>query len=69
MGVADHLTMSAGVCDLAHAKGSRELLRLADGALYWAKNQGRDTVVLYSPDTVYELSDSDRADRLQRCSP
>jgi diguanylate cyclase (GGDEF)-like protein len=66
VGVAAHLTMSAGICDLAHAKDSKELLQLADGALYWAKNQGRDTVVVYSPDVVYELSDSDRADRLQR---
>jgi diguanylate cyclase (GGDEF)-like protein len=66
VGVAAHLTMSAGVCDLTHANGSRELLRLADGALYWAKSQGRDTVVAYSPDIVYEFSDSDRADRMQR---
>lgn len=66
VGVAAHLTMSAGVCDLTHANGSRELLQLADGALYWAKSQGRDTVVLYSPEVVYELSDSDRADRMQR---
>ena len=28
--------------------------------------QGRDTVVAYSPDIVYEFSDSDRADRMQR---
>ncbi|HEY8775942.1 MAG TPA: diguanylate cyclase [Gaiellaceae bacterium] len=66
VGVAAHLTMSAGICDLGQAKDSKELLQLADGALYWAKNQGRDTVVVYSPDVVYELSDSDRADRLQR---
>jgi diguanylate cyclase (GGDEF)-like protein len=66
VGVASHLTMSAGVCDLTQAKGSKELLQLADGALYWAKNQGRDNVVVYSPEIVLELSDSDRADRLQR---
>ena len=66
VGVAAHLTMSAGICDLSHANGSQELLQLADGALYWAKTKGRDTVILYSPDVVYELSDSDRADRLQR---
>lgn len=66
VGVAAHLTMSAGVCDLTHANGSRELLRLADSALYWAKSQGRDTVVAYSPDIVVEVSDSDRADRMQR---
>jgi diguanylate cyclase (GGDEF)-like protein len=66
VGAADHLTMSAGVCDLTHANGSRELLRLADGALYWAKSQGRDTVVAYTPDTVREVSDSDRSDHMQR---
>jgi diguanylate cyclase (GGDEF)-like protein len=66
VGVADHLTMSAGVCDLAHANGSRELLRLADGALYWAKSQGRDTVVAYAPGIVPDVSDSDRADRMEK---
>ncbi len=66
VGVADHLTMSAGVCDLAHANGSRELLRLADGALYWAKSQGRDTVVAYAPDVVPDVSDADRADRMEK---
>ena len=66
VGVAAHLTMSAGVSDLTHANGSRELFRLADAALYWAKSQGRDTTVVYSPDTVYEFSDSDRVDRMAR---
>jgi HD-GYP domain-containing protein (c-di-GMP phosphodiesterase class II) len=41
-------------------------MQLADGSLYWAKNQGRDNVVVYSPEVVVELSDGDRADRLQR---
>jgi diguanylate cyclase (GGDEF)-like protein len=66
VGVASHLTMSAGVCDLTQAKNSKELMQLTDGALYWAKNHGRDSVVVYSPEVVVELSDSDRADRLQR---
>jgi len=66
VGVASHLTMSAGICDLTQAKNSKELLQLADGALYWAKNQGRDNVVVYSPEIVLELSDTDRADRLHR---
>lgn len=66
VGVAAHLTMSAGVCDLTHANGSRELLQLADGALYSAKSQGRDTVVVYSPDSVLEISDSDRANHMER---
>jgi diguanylate cyclase (GGDEF)-like protein len=66
VGVASHLTMSAGVCDLSQANDSKQLMQLADGALYWAKNQGRDNVVVYSPEVVIELSDSDRTDRLQR---
>ena len=66
VGVAAHLTMSAGVSDLTHANGSRELFRLADGALYAAKSLGRDTIVVYSPETVDEFSDSDRIDRMER---
>jgi diguanylate cyclase (GGDEF)-like protein len=66
VGVACHLTLSAGVCDLTQAKESKDLLQLADGALYWAKNQGRDNVVVYSPEVVLELSDTDRVGRLQR---
>ena len=66
VGVAAHLTMSAGVSDLTHANGSRELFRLADGALYAAKSHGRDTIVVYSPETVDEFSDSDRIDRMER---
>ncbi len=66
VGVAAHLTMSAGVSDLTHANGSRELFRLADGALYAAKSQGRDTIVVYSPETVHDFSESDRVDRMER---
>ena len=66
VGVAAHLTMSAGVSDLSHANGSRELFRLADSALYWAKSQGRDSIVVYSPDIVDEVSDGDRLDRMER---
>ncbi|HJZ62060.1 MAG TPA: diguanylate cyclase [Miltoncostaeaceae bacterium] len=59
------LSVSAGVCDLAQADGSADtLLRLADGALYWAKANGRDQTVSYSPDVVEELSVEQRAFRL-----
>jgi len=58
--------MSAGVSDLTHANGSRELFRLADGAMYTAKNQGRDSIVVYSPDAVHDFSASDRVDRMER---
>jgi diguanylate cyclase (GGDEF)-like protein/PAS domain S-box-containing protein len=61
-----HVTVSAGVCDLAQAGSAGELLRLAEGALYWAKQHGRDVAFLYSPSVVEELSAEERADRLQR---
>ena len=60
------LTVSAGVCDLGRAGDAATLVRLADGALYWAKHNGRDLVCLYSPGTVREISDAERADRLER---
>jgi diguanylate cyclase (GGDEF)-like protein len=66
VGVAVELTMSAGVCDLEHANGSKELLRLADTALYWAKAHGRNSVVAYSPDTVDDWSSDVRGDRMTR---
>jgi HD-GYP domain-containing protein (c-di-GMP phosphodiesterase class II) len=60
------MTMSAGVCDLTQTDDPEELLRLADGALYWAKAHGRDTCVRYSPQVVEELSAAERADRLEQ---
>jgi diguanylate cyclase (GGDEF)-like protein len=66
VGVAVELTMSAGVCDLEYANGSKELLRLADTALYWAKAHGRNSVVAYSPETVDDWSSDARGDRMTR---
>jgi diguanylate cyclase (GGDEF)-like protein len=60
------VSFSAGVCDLAQASDADELVRLADGALYWAKAHGRDATYLYSPDVVEELSAAERAQRLAR---
>jgi diguanylate cyclase (GGDEF)-like protein len=60
------VTVSAGVCDLGQAGSAGELLRLAEGALYWAKQHGRDVAFLYSPEVVEVLSAEDRAERLQR---
>jgi diguanylate cyclase (GGDEF)-like protein/putative nucleotidyltransferase with HDIG domain len=60
------VTVSAGTCDLAEAGSAEELLRLADGALYWAKAHGRDSCFRYSPDVVAELSATERAERLAR---
>lgn len=60
------LTISAGACDLENAGSAEELVELADGALYWAKAQGRDATYLYSPSVVKELSAQERAARLER---
>ena len=60
------LTISAGVCDLDQAREQSELFRLADGALYWAKQHGRDVAFLYSPEVVEVLSDAEHAERLTR---
>lgn len=63
---AGHIRLSAGVCDLAVAADADELVRLADGALYWAKAHGRDVCFRYTPEVVEELSAEQRAERLQR---
>ena len=60
------MTLSAGVCDLAHAEDAETLYRLADGALYWAKHRGRDRVVSYTPEIVKALSAREQAERLER---
>ncbi len=44
---AGTLTLSAGVCDLAHAADVTELYRRADEALYLAKRGGRDRSVCH----------------------
>jgi diguanylate cyclase (GGDEF)-like protein/putative nucleotidyltransferase with HDIG domain len=60
------ITASAGVADLNQASDAATLMRLADGALYWAKASGRDATFRYSPDVVRELSASERAERLAK---
>ncbi len=60
------ITLSGGVCGLDQAQDADRLYRLADGALYWAKNHGRDAVFRYSPEVVEALSAEERANRLQR---
>jgi diguanylate cyclase (GGDEF)-like protein/PAS domain S-box-containing protein len=63
---AGSFTVSTGVCDLEQAADAQELLRLGDGALYWAKAHGRNTTVRYLPKVVKELSAQERIYRLER---
>ncbi len=63
---AGTISASAGICDLEQAGDAEALLRLADGALYWAKAHGRDICFRYTPDVVAELSAAERAERLAR---
>jgi diguanylate cyclase (GGDEF)-like protein/putative nucleotidyltransferase with HDIG domain len=60
------VTASAGVADLSQAATGDELIRLADGALYWSKVHGRNQVSSYDPEHVDELSAAERAERLAR---
>jgi diguanylate cyclase (GGDEF)-like protein len=60
------VTVSIGVCTIEDAGSPDELLRLADGALYWGKAQGRNRSTLYQRETVAYLSATERADRLER---
>lgn len=60
------VSISAGVCDLSITEDETELVRLADGALYWAKIHGRNVVYRYSPDVMDVLSAEDRAEQAER---
>ena len=60
------LTLSAGICEAAHADQAGDLVRLADGALYWAKANGRDMCIGYTPRVVDDLSPAERIARLER---
>jgi diguanylate cyclase (GGDEF)-like protein/putative nucleotidyltransferase with HDIG domain len=53
-------SVSIGICDTGHATDADELFRLADGALYWAKSQGRDLCVVYSSEVAVALSTEER---------
>jgi HD-GYP domain-containing protein (c-di-GMP phosphodiesterase class II) len=61
-----HVTVSAGICDTSVTQDPVELIRLADGALYWSKAHGRDQCWIYDPAVINELSAQERAERLER---
>jgi diguanylate cyclase (GGDEF)-like protein/putative nucleotidyltransferase with HDIG domain len=59
------VTVSAGICDLAYGKTAADMFRLADGALYWAKLDGRNAAHRYTPEVVSALSAEERAQLLE----
>lgn len=62
------VTLSAGVGDMHHARSGAELYKIADGARYWAKTIGRDTCVLWDPETVSVTSADEYQAYLERQS-
>ncbi len=60
------MTVSAGICDTTVTEESSQLVRLADGALYWSKAHGRNQSWIYDPEVIDELSAQERAERLER---
>ncbi len=58
------ITVSIGICDLEYAASAEDLLRFADGGLYWAKEHGRDAVWRYAPEVVTDISQGERSARL-----
>jgi diguanylate cyclase (GGDEF)-like protein len=58
------ITVSAGIAEFPrHTKVQEELLHLADGAMYWAKLDGKDRSSIYSPDFDLALSPEEAAER------
>ena len=54
---AGPVTISAGIASYpVHASSAEELQRTADGALYWAKQHGKNRFCLYSPSVVRVFS-------------
>ena len=60
----ERVTISAGIAEFPrHAQDSAALLRLADGAMYWAKRAGRDGWTVYNPHLEAALTPIEEAER------
>jgi diguanylate cyclase (GGDEF)-like protein len=61
---AGRVTLSAGIAEFPiHADVQEELLHLADGAMYWAKTDGKNRSVVFSSDADLALSPAEAAER------
>ncbi len=63
---AGRLTLSGGICSHERAGRPHNLVRLAKGALYWAKANGRDACFIYTPEVVEALTAEERAETMAR---
>ena len=67
--VVGAVTISAGVCSSDSATGAADLVRLADRALYWAKEGGRNSTFIYSEGARIAFAEASPApQRLQTMS-
>jgi diguanylate cyclase (GGDEF)-like protein len=63
------LTLSAGIAVYPRAaEYQADLMRFADGAMYWSKSRGRDRVSVYSSESSEALSPEEKAEHAQRAS-
>jgi diguanylate cyclase (GGDEF)-like protein/putative nucleotidyltransferase with HDIG domain len=61
------VTVSAGIASYPNSAGDRDqLLRVADGALYWAKNHGKNRSCVYSPTVVRIYTPDELAESAER---
>jgi diguanylate cyclase (GGDEF)-like protein len=63
------ITMSAGIAEFPrHASDQDEIMRLADGALYRAKQSGRDASLTYSSELAGPLSPHEESDAARKAA-
>jgi diguanylate cyclase (GGDEF)-like protein/putative nucleotidyltransferase with HDIG domain len=61
------VTVSAGIASYPSSASDRDqLLRVADGALYWAKNHGKNRSCVYSPSVVRIYTPEELAETAER---
>ncbi len=63
----ERVTLSVGISEFPrHSLSQEELMHLADGAMYWAKSNGRNRTFVYTSDSDFALSAQEAADRVAR---